>query len=65
MESKGRGVLDTPLSQGYDGSHPGHDVRLIIASSTPSLTYSAANTALAISAVPLRPPNSIGLMPSA
>jgi hypothetical protein len=29
------------------------------------LTYSAANTALAISAVPLRPPNSIGLMPSA
>src|SRR5260370_25223874 len=29
------------------------------------LAYSAANTAFAISAVPLLPPNSIGLMPAA
>jgi hypothetical protein len=28
-------------------------------------TYNASNTAFAISAVPLRPPNSIGLIPSA
>jgi hypothetical protein len=30
-----------------------------------ALAYNAANTAFAISAVPLLPPNSIGLMPSA
>jgi hypothetical protein len=34
---------------------PGHD----------ELRYNASSTAFAISAVPLPPPNSIGLMPSA
>jgi hypothetical protein len=73
MESKCRGVLDTPLEpviglaegetrwRGMTISY-GAGANALFA---PRLAYSASNTALAISAVPLRPPNSIGLMPSA
>ena len=35
------------------------------ASLYPSYNYKAASTAFVISAVPLLPPNSVGLMPSA
>jgi hypothetical protein len=58
IEPKSCGVLDTPLSRGMHLTHAG-------AISGRAFAYSAANTAFAISAVPLWPPNSIGLMPSA
>ena len=85
MESKGRGVPDTPLSRGGMTASPEHarddpdglprklkrrgdwnnPYQHLDRSSHCRSVYSAASTALAISAVPLRPPNSIGLIPPA
>ncbi len=64
MELESCGVLDTPLSRSTTisverRSYPPNPVSLRIRH------YNTASTAFAISAVPLRPPNSIGLIPSA
>jgi hypothetical protein len=58
IEPKSCGVLDTRFRGVRHFTHAG-------AISGQTFPYSAASTAFAISAVPLLPPNSIGLMPSA
>jgi hypothetical protein len=73
MESKSRGVLNTPLEPVIglaEGETRWRGMTVSFGASHhcqfgADLSYNASSTALAISAVPLLPPNSIGLMPSA
>jgi hypothetical protein len=76
MDPRSHGVLDTPLEPVIglaEAETRWRSMTVLIRATVRSYcpkcrtahTYSAASTAFAISAVPLRPPNSIGLMPSA